>query len=313
MEFFYNSACDFSLHGEGQAFLGSANVTTNASGNASFAFAFGPTPGVFFDSPQFVTATATDPSGNTSEFSRCMSSIDDTNDDNDTHVDILETACGSNPMDAASLPERIDTAFDDDRDGATNEALPATALPVDCDRDGFLGENETGTPLCLAAKNDDGPFDASDAGAINDGCPAVGAPEAACGADATDNDGDGRVNDGCPQAGAFSEATFKIGTSQQDPCGNTGWPLDLVSTGISANKIDTVDLGNFVAPIRRLDRDPGETGFGSRWDLVPGSVGTLKFINLADMAAMITGATGFPPMLGTGVKALGGPPCPFAP
>ena len=45
--------------------LGSAPVTTDATGNASFSFTF-PTPAHGAD---FVSATATDPSGNTSEFS----------------------------------------------------------------------------------------------------------------------------------------------------------------------------------------------------------------------------------------------------
>jgi len=50
---------------QGQVFLGSTNVTTNASGNASFSFSvFGPVAGLF------ITATATDlTTNNTSEFS----------------------------------------------------------------------------------------------------------------------------------------------------------------------------------------------------------------------------------------------------
>ena len=35
-------------------------------------------------------------------------------------------------------------------------------------------------------------------------------------------------------------------------------------------------------------------------------------INVADMAAITTSATGFPPML-AGAKAFGGPVCPYAP
>ncbi|HEX3557712.1 MAG TPA: FG-GAP-like repeat-containing protein, partial [Pyrinomonadaceae bacterium] len=68
LEFFSNPACDAPGNGEGQAFLGSASVTTDAGGNASFnvtlpsAVAAG----------EVVTATATDPSGNTSEFSACL-------------------------------------------------------------------------------------------------------------------------------------------------------------------------------------------------------------------------------------------------
>src|SRR5262249_50684569 len=64
LEFFGNSACDPSGSGEGQSYLGSLNVTTTAAGDASFT-------AVFPVSTSFVTATATDPANNTSEFSRC--------------------------------------------------------------------------------------------------------------------------------------------------------------------------------------------------------------------------------------------------
>ncbi|MFL6255865.1 MAG: Calx-beta domain-containing protein, partial [Pyrinomonadaceae bacterium] len=66
VEFFSNATCDASGSGEGAQLLGSTDVTTDASGNATFNVTL-PTvsPG------QVVTATATDPSGNTSEFSAC--------------------------------------------------------------------------------------------------------------------------------------------------------------------------------------------------------------------------------------------------
>ena len=67
LEFFSNTACDPSNHGEGETFLGSTMATTGGTGNASFSATFGtPVP-----SGQFITATATDPNDNTSEFSQC--------------------------------------------------------------------------------------------------------------------------------------------------------------------------------------------------------------------------------------------------
>jgi uncharacterized repeat protein (TIGR01451 family) len=67
LEFFANAAADPSGFGEGQMFLGALdNVMTNGSGNASFT-----TPVAALPTGQTaVTATATDPAGNTSEFSQ---------------------------------------------------------------------------------------------------------------------------------------------------------------------------------------------------------------------------------------------------
>lgn len=65
IEFYSNAAIDPSGYGEGQSYLGFADVTTDGSGNASF------NVNLVANVPAgyFVTATATDPAGNTSEFS----------------------------------------------------------------------------------------------------------------------------------------------------------------------------------------------------------------------------------------------------
>ena len=68
LEFFANAVCDPSGNGEGETLLGSTMVTTDGSGNASFMVTFTATVAV----GQFITATATDPSNNTSEFSQCV-------------------------------------------------------------------------------------------------------------------------------------------------------------------------------------------------------------------------------------------------
>ncbi|MDA2935492.1 hypothetical protein MYX82_14320, partial [Acidobacteria bacterium AH-259-D05] len=68
LEVFSSSACDPSGFGEGETFLGSTMVTTDGSGNASFTVAFPAKVLVGW----FVTATATDPNDNTSEFSQCI-------------------------------------------------------------------------------------------------------------------------------------------------------------------------------------------------------------------------------------------------
>jgi uncharacterized repeat protein (TIGR01451 family) len=68
IQFFANDVCDASGNGEGQLFLGSTSVTTDGSGNGTFnaTLAGSATTG------QFVTATATNAQGNTSEFSACI-------------------------------------------------------------------------------------------------------------------------------------------------------------------------------------------------------------------------------------------------
>jgi parallel beta-helix repeat protein len=66
IQFFLNQTADSNGFGEGRNFIGEINVTTDGSGNASFNFA----PPFVLHSNFFVTATATDANGNTSEFSQ---------------------------------------------------------------------------------------------------------------------------------------------------------------------------------------------------------------------------------------------------
>jgi hypothetical protein len=68
IELFANSSCDSSGFGEGELLIGSANVETRGNGSINVV--------VSLSQPlivgQFITATATDSSGNTSEFSQCF-------------------------------------------------------------------------------------------------------------------------------------------------------------------------------------------------------------------------------------------------
>jgi len=68
IEFFASSAVDLPCCGEGQRYLSFTNVTTNAAGYATI----GVTLPVALTAGEFVTATATDPSNNTSEFSAAV-------------------------------------------------------------------------------------------------------------------------------------------------------------------------------------------------------------------------------------------------
>jgi hypothetical protein len=75
LEFFANDECDPAGYGEGEAYLGSTTVVTDGSGSVAFELrpgdiqAPGTPAGV---EPRALTATATDPNGNTSEFSVCV-------------------------------------------------------------------------------------------------------------------------------------------------------------------------------------------------------------------------------------------------
>ncbi len=67
IEFFANPACDASGFGEGERYLGSVDVTTDSNCSATINAMVGATsPG------ELITATATDPANNTSEFSACL-------------------------------------------------------------------------------------------------------------------------------------------------------------------------------------------------------------------------------------------------
>jgi len=66
LEFFGNPNCDNSGNGEGQFNRGAQNVTTDGNGNASFT-----QQATVLSGGGVITATATDPNGNTSEFSQC--------------------------------------------------------------------------------------------------------------------------------------------------------------------------------------------------------------------------------------------------
>ena len=68
IELFSTPECDGSSHGEGTTFLGSTTMTTNPTGGGPWSI----TVPTAVTGGHFVTATATDSIGSTSEFSRCI-------------------------------------------------------------------------------------------------------------------------------------------------------------------------------------------------------------------------------------------------
>ena len=66
LQFFASTQADPSGYGQGQSLIGTTTVTTDGEGNASFSASFP----IVVPSGQFVSATATDPTGDTSEFAQ---------------------------------------------------------------------------------------------------------------------------------------------------------------------------------------------------------------------------------------------------
>jgi hypothetical protein len=100
-----------------------------------------------------------------------------------------------------------------------------------------------------------------------------------------DDDGDGFSN----------PIELYVGTDPATPCGGTGWPADLSTSGMSANKLDVLDITAFLAPVRRLGTSPGSPDYLIRYDIVPGRSVFSTFINGQDITKLVTLA---PPMLG---------------
>ncbi len=111
LQFFSNSSCDPSGFGEGELVMGTTNVATDASGNASFSVTFPPaTPG------DTVTATATDVNNNTSEFSACFATTVPNQPpvaDDDSYSTVEDTTLN------VAMPGVLDGDFDADGDALT--------------------------------------------------------------------------------------------------------------------------------------------------------------------------------------------------
>ncbi|MEO8428290.1 MAG: hypothetical protein ABI651_14365, partial [Verrucomicrobiota bacterium] len=87
VEFFANGSGDNSGYGEGERFLGATEVTPGLLGLADFVFTNTAPVAV----GEYITATATDPAGNTSEFSQRLLVCSSQDSDSDGICDELET------------------------------------------------------------------------------------------------------------------------------------------------------------------------------------------------------------------------------
>jgi hypothetical protein len=138
LEFFASSVCDASGFGEGKTLIGFQNVTTDASGNASFNATFSALPA----GQSTVTATATDAGGSTSEFSQCVAAS------LPVALSIVKTGSGSGSV--TSVPAGINCGATCSMSFAAGTAVTLTAAPASATSTftGWLGNGCTGTATC---------------------------------------------------------------------------------------------------------------------------------------------------------------------
>jgi hypothetical protein len=73
LDFYASPVCDASGSGEGEIYLGTDTVTTDAGGDAAFSITLASAAPAGW----FITATATDAGGSTSEFSQCVAIVEE--------------------------------------------------------------------------------------------------------------------------------------------------------------------------------------------------------------------------------------------
>ncbi|HJZ80323.1 MAG TPA: Calx-beta domain-containing protein, partial [Pyrinomonadaceae bacterium] len=131
IDFYTNTTCDLSGNGEGAQYLASTTITTAADGNAAINF----TLGSALPAGTIITATATDPGGNTSEFSPCLSgafisfnqsSYAVTEGDGSLNVTVNRTG-------DTAVPVSVDYATSDAGASAVSCATPGGKASAKCD------------------------------------------------------------------------------------------------------------------------------------------------------------------------------------
>ena len=188
--------------------------------------------------------------------------------------DAVETVCGGDALDPQRRPERVDSIFA----GADDN-----------------GDTQVDEPLPSAS----GGFD--------------------CDGDGYTGSAEDHIYSYLPQTTGdqktCQEYDLAFPNTNPDVKPSLRWPSDFYKASApvnSLNRITISDVLSFVAPVRYFGTNIGANPGDVRWDLVPGPGITLTDINVTDVLALVAGPSGNPPMLG-GVRAFGGPACPWPP
>ena len=135
VEFFANGLADPSGHGEGETLLGNTYVTTNGDGLADFTVSFP----VRLPPGHFLTATATDRDGNTSEFSAAVEVLAESLDLGDAPDPTFPTLLASNgARHALGSPLYLGWSVDADADGQPSEWADGDSMTGVYDEDGVV-------------------------------------------------------------------------------------------------------------------------------------------------------------------------------
>ena len=180
LEFFSGPICDDSFHGEGRDFAGTASLTTDAGGDFTTTVAL-----TNFPTGTVITATATGPSGATSEFSRCgqvncagtpgIWVVGPGDSDCDGFTNANEAQIGTDPsldchLDSTAhneaLPDRWPVDFNDDRRantidvgsyvprlGAVSGVDPEYAIRFDLTFNGIINVIDVGRFVAFLGKS----------------------------------------------------------------------------------------------------------------------------------------------------------------
>ena len=149
VEFFFNDPDPLGLPGEGQQFIGFTNVMTDSGGSATIAATL-PSVG---NTGQVITATATDPLGNTSEFSASIPAplpsfiVTNINDTGDGSLRQVLT-------DANAFPGVQTITFNIPGSGP-HEIVPSTQLPTITQPVVIDGYSQPGSSVNTQAHSDD--------------------------------------------------------------------------------------------------------------------------------------------------------------